>query len=277
MDKQNFTIQGASDKRISIDLTSTNLSVTQPLIIFAHGFKGFKNWGTHHLVADYFAKNGFGFLKFNFSHTGISEPSGEDFDDLESFGANTITKEIFDLKQVISFSQSGEQFPKPSEVFLIGHSMGGAISIIAASEEKSVSKLATWASVSSYTGLWHPDYEKAWLEEGVLYFPNTRTGQQMPIYSSFLIDLKENSSRLDIISAAKKLSQPWLIIHGEQDSSVPPDHALKMYLEHPNQKLLLIPEADHVFGAAHPWLEANLPEPLKLVCDSTINFFKNQL
>ena len=277
MIKQNFTIPGASNKHISIDLTSLDLSSDQPLVLFSHGFKGFKDWGTHHLVANFFAAKGLSFLKFNFSHNGITDANSDIFDDLEGFGANTISKEVFDLEQVITCVLSGEQFPKPSKIFLIGHSLGGAISILTASKNKSVSKIATWASISSYTGLWNPEQEKTWEEEGVLYFPNLRTGQQMPINFTFLSDLKENAETLDILLAARKLSQPWLILHGNNDLSVPKDHALKMHFEHPNQKLLLIPGADHVFGAAHPWQEANLPAPLQQACESTINFFKNNL
>ena len=43
------------------------------LVVFCHGFKGFKDWGAWHLVAEKFAQDGFIFLKFNFSHNGIGQ------------------------------------------------------------------------------------------------------------------------------------------------------------------------------------------------------------
>lgn len=274
MDYRNYTISGASNKPIYVDLTLSNTEGTKPLVIFVHGFKGFKDWGTHQLVGKYFALQGFHFLKFNFSHNGISTGSGDDFNDLEAFATNTFSKEIFDLNQVITFALSGEKFDKPSNIYLIGHSLGGAISIIQASEDKAINKIATWASISSFRNLWSPEQEIEWRKNGVLYFMNSRTKAQMPIYASLLDDLNEHTEKLDILSAARNISQPWLIVHGEDDPGVSPKHAHELHAQQSNSELLIIPGADHVFGAKHPWEDKQLPPLLKLACDSTINFFK---
>ncbi|MBC8054534.1 MAG: prolyl oligopeptidase family serine peptidase [Sphingobacteriaceae bacterium] len=273
MIKKHFSIPGASGKPILIDLTSTE-QANSPLVIFAHGFKGFKDWGTHHLVANYFAEQDFSFLKFNFSHNGISKAEGDVFDDLEGFANNTFSKELFDINQVISNAISGERFTKPSTVFLIGHSLGGAISIIETAQNKSINKLVTWASISSFRNLWSPAQEQEWRNKGVLYFANSRTNQQMPIYSNLLDDLDQNSDKLDILSAAGSVSQPWLIIHGKADTSVSIDHASSLNRQQTQSRLLAIPDTDHVFSAKHPWTEENLPKPLKHACDATIAFFK---
>ena len=269
-----YSITGASEKQITIDLIREDEEQEKPLVIFSHGFKGFKDWGTHQIVARYFAEQGLNFLKFNFSHNGISAGSGDIFDDLEGFANNTISKELFDLDRVITFALSGEKFRKPSQIFLIGHSLGGAISIIQASENKSIHKLATWASISNFRNLWNAEHEKEWIDTGVLHFENSRTKQQMPIYSSFLDNLKENAERLNILSAAQKMAQPWLIIHGEEDPVVPIEHAIELHNQQNHNKLLIIASADHVFCAKHPWNEAELPNPLKQACDATIAFFQ---
>ena len=274
MDYKNYTISGASNKPIAIDLILSNTKEATPLVIFVHGFKGFKDWGTHQLVGEYFARQGFNFLKFNFSHNGISAGSGDEFDNLEAFATNTFSKEIFDLNQVITFALSGEEFTKPSNIHLIGHSLGGAISIIQASEDKAINKLATWASISSFRNLWSPEQEIEWRKNGVLYFINSRTKAQMPIYSSLLDDLNEHSEKLDILSAARSISQPWLIVHGGEDPGVSPKHAQELHAQQSKSELLIIPGADHVFGAKHPWQGEQLPHALKVVCDSTINFFQ---
>src|SRR5690606_5845036 len=133
-------------------------------------------------------------------------------------------------------------------VYLIGHSLGGAISVIQASEDKAVDKLVTWASISSFRNLWTPDQEKTWMEKGVLHFANSRTNQQMPIKSTFLKDLNENSERVEILTAAQKLTQPWLIIHGDADASVPLAHAVELHNQNSQSQLLTIAKADHVFG-----------------------------
>ena len=60
----------SSHKPIVYDTYFTNDGKAKPLVIFCHGYKGFKDWGPWHLVAKAFAEAGFFFLKFNFSHNG---------------------------------------------------------------------------------------------------------------------------------------------------------------------------------------------------------------
>ena len=68
--KEKFVIQGkASEKPILCDLTKPFQHNDKNLIIFCHGYKGFKDWGCWNLMADKFAQNGISFLKFNFSQT----------------------------------------------------------------------------------------------------------------------------------------------------------------------------------------------------------------
>ncbi len=275
MFNHSYTISGSANKQIEIDYISSDKDQVKPLVIFVHGFKGFKNWGTHDLMATYFAGQGLNFLKFNFSHNGIGQKQGDFFDDLEGFSKNTFSKELFDLNQVITFALSGEQFSKPSEIYLIGHSLGGGISIIQASEDKSVRKLATWASISSFRNLWSPEQEVEWRKNGVLYFLNSRTNQQMPVSFDLLEDLSEHTDRLDLLAAARKTSQNWLIIHGEADTSVHYKHALELHNQQPTSQLLLLPSADHVFCAKHPWNEESIPNELKQAWDATIAFFKS--
>ena len=61
------------------------VSDSNPLIIFCHGYKGFKDWGAWNLMAEAFAKIGFCFIKFNFSHNGGTIEQPIDFPDLEAF------------------------------------------------------------------------------------------------------------------------------------------------------------------------------------------------
>ena len=274
MNLKSFSISGSQDKPIHIDFFDPENRENSALVIFAHGFKGFKDWGTHDLVGRYFARHGFSFLKFNFSHAGIGSGKGDTFDDLNAFSQNTFSRELFDLDQLITFCQSGKEFTKPDKIFLIGHSLGGAMCIIQASEDKRVDKLATWAAVSNLRHLWTNEQEVQWREDGVMYITNTRTNQQMPLGMAILDDLTHHPERLDILNAARSITQPWLIVHGEADPTVPVEQAEELSRQQELGRLLLIPEADHVFNARHPWNENELPRKLQEVCDSTISFFK---
>jgi predicted alpha/beta-fold hydrolase len=74
-----YTLPGAKGRNMLMDLTFDDAQQNAPLVIFVHGFKGFKDWGTHSLVARYFAEHGFRFLKFNFSHNGTTPEHPVDF------------------------------------------------------------------------------------------------------------------------------------------------------------------------------------------------------
>ena len=75
----------------------------QPLVIFCHGFKGFKDFGCWDLVAKAFVEAGLAFVKFNFSYNGTTVDDPLNFGDLEAFGQNNFSIELDDLGAVIDF------------------------------------------------------------------------------------------------------------------------------------------------------------------------------
>ena len=183
-----ITINGADNRQM---LTDIHLAGEQKLrvLIFAHGFCGFKDWGNFNLVANQYCEAGFHFVKFNFSHNGTTLSSPEDFNDLEAFGNNNYSKEIFDLEQVIKFVENpGGDFEKyfdTEKIGLIGHSMGGGISILTAARNMAVKALNTWASIvickTPWTN-WSEDKIAEWKQTGIAYYKNGRTKQDMPLY-----------------------------------------------------------------------------------------------
>src|SRR5699024_10598274 len=143
----------------------------KPIVIFCHGYKGFKDWGAWNLMAKTFAKNGFFFIKFNFSHNGGTPEEPIDFPDLASFAEDNFSKQLKDLGSVIDWITTTKEFVKEADVAnlnLIGHSRGGAIVLIKAAENKHVSRVATWAGVSDLARAF-PKGEKLkkWQKEGV--------------------------------------------------------------------------------------------------------------
>ena len=68
---KNLVINSIRNKKITIDINFAK-SKNKPLVIFSHGFKGFKDWGPFNFISNEFALSGLNFLKFNFSHNGIS-------------------------------------------------------------------------------------------------------------------------------------------------------------------------------------------------------------
>ena len=257
-----------------MDLTYNDANNNAPLVIFAHGFKGFKDWGAHNLMAHYFAENGFRFLKFNFSHNGTTTDKPLDFADLIAFSDNTFSIELEDLKTVIDFACGGSGIAAAKGVYLIGHSMGGGISIIKTAEDDRIKKLVTMASISDFHNLWPKEIEKQWHLMGITYMLNKRTGQQMPLKVSILNDLDKHPARLDILAKAAQVKQPWLIVHGDEDPTVPLRHAEELKAAQPHAEFLIIPGGDHTFGASQPYVEHTLPPLLLEFCRQAVAFFK---
>ena len=81
--EKNILLEFKGKKPILLDLYFEKNKQPKPIIIFCHGFKGYKDWGAWNLVAEAFSKAGFLFLKFNFSHNGGTLEQPIDFPDLD--------------------------------------------------------------------------------------------------------------------------------------------------------------------------------------------------
>lgn len=281
--QKNITIAGSSGKPIALDLFSNDGTVARPVVIYTHGFNGFKDWGNFDLIARRIAAEGFTFVKFNFSHNGTTPEQPEEFTDLDAFGKNNYTKELDDLQYVIDWacdaSNPHADRIDASSVALIGHSRGGGITIIKALEESRVTALVTWASVAACKtpwGNWNDERMSEWRSTGLQYYHNGRTQQDMPMYYQLYEDYLQHASRLDVISAMQHLRIPVLICHGTDDAAVPFHQAQQLHDANPDAQLFVV-ESDHVFGRKHPWVDTNLPFAMQQVLDATLIFLKQQL
>ncbi len=268
---------------MTVDITCDTLREKCPVILYAHGFNGFKDWGNFDLIAQQFAAAGFTFVKFNFSHNGTTPEHQQDFTDLEAFGENNYSKELYDLEKMVDWITDADNpfatYLNTDKIGLIGHSMGGGISIITTAEDKRVKALVTWAAISECKTPWtHWPGEKlqVWKSDGVAYYANGRTKQQMPMYYQLYEDFQNNSNRLDILKAAGSIKVPFLICHGTGDTSVTVESAYRLQQANPNADLLLL-DSDHVFGRKHPWTEDKLPDAMQTVVDKNIGFFRMAL
>ncbi len=279
MIQKNNILKRTHKKPILWDAFFQQNDTQKPLVVFCHGYKGFKDWGAWDLVAKRFMEADLFFVKFNFSHNGGTMEQPIDFPDLEAFAENNYSKELDDLQDMINYLGSGEN-PYHSEIdpnnlILIGHSRGGGIVNIKASEEDRVSQVITWASVSDFGNRMGTEEEiQQWKKDGVKYVLNGRTKQQMPHHFQFYEDFKGNEERLTIKKAVITLTIPQLVIHAVDDPSVSYQDALQLNSWNPQSILLPIDNSDHVFGASHPWDKDELPETLEAVVTESIGFIK---
>jgi pimeloyl-ACP methyl ester carboxylesterase len=229
-------------------------------------------------MAETFAKAGFCFIKFNFSHNGGTIEQPIDFPDLEAFGNNNLTKELDDLDSVISWAietfHSNKEFDT-SNISLIGHSRGGGIVAIKTAEDSRIKNLITLARVSDYKARFpKEEHLEQWKKEGVMFVKNGRTKQDMPHYFQFFEDFVQHEKRLTIKRAVSNLKTPHFIIHGSNDPTVSAEEAKVLHKWNPNSILQLIEGANHVFETSHPWNKSELSKEMTQVCSSIIGFLK---
>ena len=251
----------------------------EAVVVFVHGYKGFKDWGAWNLVEKNFLDRGFGFVKFNMSHNGGTVANPIDFSDLEAFAQNRYSWEVADLNTIVAETQKliKSHFQTEKPIYVTGHSRGGGIAVLAGCRNKEISKIISLAGICDI-GSRFPIGENLllWEQEGVMYAENARTKQQMPHNFSMYEDYLDNQDDLSIEKAAGKLSAPFLQIHGDMDTSVSISEGIKL-AEWTNSELAIVKGADHTFGAQEPWIYDVLPEDLKEAINRTLAFLKSDI
>jgi pimeloyl-ACP methyl ester carboxylesterase len=256
---KDFILNTARNEQLHI--TAYGLENINPIacLIFVHGFKGFKDWGFGPYIGQYFGKIGFFVILFNFSHNGIGDKLTE-FTELDKFAQNTFSLEIEELSGLISAYLNG-YFCKLSnqKIGLIGHSRGGAISLLTARQIVNVNAVAVWSSISKldrYSG----KQKENWRKKGYFEVFNTRTRQKMKLNLSLLEDIEKNGNNsLNLEKAVRELDRPLLIVHGEQDIAVQIKEAERLY-EWSNKSITYfhrISSVGHTFNMKHPFEGSN--------------------
>ena len=264
-----------SDNRISLyDIFLTEKP--KGIIVFSHGYKGFKDWGAWDLVAKYFCSKQFAFIKFNFSHNGGTETEPIDFPDLDAFGKNTYSKELFDLDKMISIAdkicvEKDWQIP----IYLVGHSRGGGITILQGQKDIRIAKIVSWAGVSDFE-IRFPvgDELEDWKLAGVAHVENGRTKQSMPHFFSFYEDFLEHKGSLSIKNSCENISKPFIQIHGDMDLAVSISEGINIS-RWTKTNLEIIKGAEHTFQVSHPWTASELPEDMLKVVEKTVLFLNS--
>jgi pimeloyl-ACP methyl ester carboxylesterase len=272
---QQLTIQQSTGNSISADIHLPKRKTPVPIIVFCHGFKGFKDWGHFNWVAEKASEFGLAFLKFNFSKNGVVTNQLNEISDLEAFSNNNYSTEISDLKAVVDYveKQAEEWLVDANQIFLVGHSRGGGIALLEASEDKRIKGLVLWASVSEFASFFRPETIKQWEKEGVVFAANKRTGVELPLKKQFYDDFLANQAKLDVKKAAKLLAIPLLIIHGDQDESVSLQHAENLYNLVPHSIFIKVEGGTHTFGAKHPFdADKDITPMLEELIENTFEF-----
>jgi dipeptidyl aminopeptidase/acylaminoacyl peptidase len=278
MKVRNVSIASGRVNPVNCCIKVSDAAKKPPLVIFAHGFKGFMNWGGFPYFTTRICEAGYNVVSVDFSMNGVSSETPEEFSRLDLFAENTISHELNDLEIVIDhFCKTGEKFGINNDrICLIGHSRGGGTAILKASEDSRIRALVTLAAVSSFDR-YSMQQKNKWRKTGYIEIPNTRTNQMMRMNVSYLDDIEKNSKRLNIKEAAGKLDIPYLIVHGKEDLAVKCTEALELYDFSKKQltELVIIENTGHTFGIEHPF--KGTTTSFEEVIERTVNFLDKNL
>ena len=269
----NQVYSGANSKAANYDLyrpTKKNLG----LVIFIHGYKGFKDWGAWPRMAEYFAHYYFTFVKFNLSHNGTSLEDPSELNDLNAFAENRLSYEVEDCtnlyKEVVKSNPELAEIP----LYLIGHSRGGGIAQVLAGEKLlPIKKLVLLNSISDFKSRFIWDIEK-WKKEGKVFIENKRTGQKLPHNYTYYQDFLENQELFKLSVQRKKINCETTLIYGEKDEAVGKDEFFTIINEIKDMDAHEISNAGHTFNSAHPFQKKRLPTKFELMLVTVRDFLR---
>jgi len=198
--------------------------------IFAHCFTCNKNLSAVKNIGKALTSKGFAVLRFDF--TGLGESEGD-------FADTNFSGNVEDLIAASDYLKENHQAP----TLLVGHSLGGAAVIFAASEIESIKAVATIGAPSS------PNHVTHLLKSGIDEINTSGkavvnlSGRDFTIKKQFIEDIQNKS----LPDTAKKLRKPLIVLHSPQDTTVGIKNAEEIYVAaHHPKSFVSLDGADHL-------------------------------
>ena len=223
--------------------------------IFAHCFSCSKDLHASRAIAQALALRGIAILRFDFTGLGQSDAHGET---MASFALH-----LEDINAAAQFLKDVHGFNVDA---LVGHSLGGAAVLHAASRLKGLRALATIGAPHSPAHVTHLFDENALKEKGELDV--TLAGRHFKLGADFLdaLDAHDGDSHL------AEVRVPTLLLHSENDAIVPYDQALALQKDiGSNASLVNLHDVDHLVSESQDaryvaeliatFVERRLPKP----------------
>ncbi len=241
------------------------------VLVCAHGFKGYKDYGFLPRLADRAAAAGLIAHRFNFSHSGMTERL-ETFEKPELFERDTWGRQVEDLTRVV------ERIAEPAglPIVLFGHSRGGLTTLLTAAKLGArVAGVVSAAAPADACRL-EPEQRAMLLRTGRVASFSSRTQQVLHVGRAWLEDIEADPEAVDPLRAVARLTAPLLLLHGDEDETVPPQDLRHLRAAAPAQadvEAVMIPGANHVFNAPNPMPPEAEPSPqAAALFDRTIDF-----
>ena len=257
-DHRKITFKGAN----GVDLAARMDLPARPPIgyaLFAHCFTGSKDNLAASRISSGLAAHGLGVLRFDF--TGLGDSDGD-------FSNTNFSSNIEDVIAAVNWMSEQEM---PADV-LIGHSLGGAAVLVAASQLPNVDAVVTIGAPSEPGHLMHrfSQSEREIEEKG--YANLSLAGRPFTIRKQFLDDIKQAR----VLDAAAELKRPLMVMHSPIDREVGVENASAIFAaaKHP-KSFISLDDADHLLtkkqdatevasiisGWSRSYLSSKYPDP----------------
>ena len=198
--------------------------------IFAHCFAGSRHTPGAARTAKRLTQHGIATLRFDFPGLGQSE--GE-------FADTSFSQNVADIKAAAAWLEDNYSAPQ----LLMGHSLGGAASLAAANDIRSLKAVATIGAPfdPAHSVLHYADKISEVDENGLAEV--TLGGRQLTISYSFLEDLAETNPETYL----RTLRKPVLLLHSPIDQTVGIDNAQTIFTvtRYP-KSLISLDKSDHL-------------------------------
>lgn len=190
-------IKNSLGERIDYTFHSAGQEQPRAIVVLGHGVTGNKDRPFLVALAEGLSGAGIPVLRISFSGNG---GSGGRFVD------SNVTKEVSDLGSV--FDALGDR-----PIHYVGHSMGGAVGVLRASQDQRIRSLVSLAGMV-HTGAF-AQREFGGVQPGAGFMWDDET---CPLSQSFMDDLAKIGS---VAGRAPQIRVPWLLMHGTEDDVVP--------------------------------------------------------
>jgi pimeloyl-ACP methyl ester carboxylesterase len=236
-------IVNAAGERIACSFVPGN-PARRDVVVIGHGLTSDRERPWSRALSEGLRERGVASLRIAFSGHGESEGRFEEA---------TVTKQVSDLEAVVDALSAD---PPAARVHYVGHSVGGAVGLLAAERDERIRTLVSLAAVT---------HAEDWVRA---LFADVRPGQPVlgkascPWSEALEADLVATGS---LAGRAPGAGVPWLVVHGSADQVVPVQHSRDLAEASKGRaELIELEGVDHSFtGEEHlerltavvvPWL-----------------------
>ncbi len=230
MSTENIKFENSRGEKLSARIELPIAQKPHNFAIFAHCFTCNKNFKAVRYITRALTAEGFGVLSFDFTGLGMSEGD---------FADTTFSSSVDDLICAANYLKKNYSVP----TLIVGHSLGGAAVILAASqfdEIRAVVTIGTPSAPQHVRNLLKSSIEE--IEEKGVAEVNIG-GRPFTVKKEFIDDLDDQN----LLGIVEDMRKSFLFLHSPQDKIVGIDNAAELYqaAKHP-KSFISLDGADHL-------------------------------